>query len=132
MAISAPTATLADPLTGQIFSRGDTIPPRTDVLWRIERGAVRTLTWSVDGTLITLGYWGPGGQLIPDKTGQPFLSGRLVPQICRVVEGCPVLSRIFQGDAVNTTRVSVTGLQKQFEREGMLLRHKRQLVLCCR
>jgi CRP-like cAMP-binding protein len=44
----------------QIFTRGEIIPPRNEVLWRIERGAVRTLTWSEDGTCITLGYWGPG------------------------------------------------------------------------
>jgi CRP-like cAMP-binding protein len=36
------------------------IPLRSEVLWRIERGAVRTLTWSEDGIFITLGYWGPG------------------------------------------------------------------------
>lgn len=34
------------------------MPP--DVLWKIERGAVRTLTWSGEGTVITLGLWGPG------------------------------------------------------------------------
>ncbi len=51
-------------VTGQLpqrlFTRREVIPPRNDVLWRIERGAVRTLTWSEDGTFITLGYWGPG------------------------------------------------------------------------
>jgi CRP-like cAMP-binding protein len=36
-------------------------------LWRIERGAVRTLTWSEDGTFITLGYWGVG-----DLIGYPL------------------------------------------------------------
>jgi CRP-like cAMP-binding protein len=60
MAISAPTFTNLEPLTQQVFSRGDSIPPRTDILWRIERGAVHTFTWSEEGTLITLGYWGPG------------------------------------------------------------------------
>jgi CRP-like cAMP-binding protein len=41
-------------------------------LWRIERGAVRTVTWSEQGTLITLGYWGTG-----DIVGQPL--SRVVP-----------------------------------------------------
>ncbi|MDZ8053079.1 MAG: Crp/Fnr family transcriptional regulator [Aulosira sp. ZfuVER01] len=47
-------------LPQKIFARREVIPPRHEVLWRIERGAVRTLTWSEDGTFITLGYWGPG------------------------------------------------------------------------
>ncbi|BAY12372.1 Crp/Fnr family transcriptional regulator [Calothrix sp. NIES-2098] len=47
-------------LPQRLFARREVIPPRNEVLWRIERGAVRTLTWSEDGTFITLGYWGPG------------------------------------------------------------------------
>jgi len=60
MTISAPNPPLASPLTQRVFSRRDLIPPRQDVLWRIERGAVRTVTWSEQGTFITLGYWGTG------------------------------------------------------------------------
>lgn len=48
-------------LTQRLFTRREIIPQRNDVLWRIERGAVRTLTWSEDGTFITLGYWGGWG-----------------------------------------------------------------------
>ncbi len=44
-------------LPQRLFTRREVIPSRNDVLWRIERGAVRTLTWSEDGTFITLGYW---------------------------------------------------------------------------
>ncbi|MEH2148418.1 Crp/Fnr family transcriptional regulator [Nostoc sp.] len=51
----------------QIFTRREVIPPQNDVLWRIEHGAVRTLTWSEDGTFITLGYWGLG-----DLIGYPL------------------------------------------------------------
>jgi CRP-like cAMP-binding protein len=47
-------------LSQRIFRRKEVIPPRYEVLWRIDRGAVRTLTWSEEGTYITLGYWGPG------------------------------------------------------------------------
>lgn len=65
--ISTLTPTDADLLTQRLFNRRESIPPQTDVLWRIERGAVRTLTWSVDGTLIALGYWGPG-----DVVGHPL------------------------------------------------------------
>lgn len=60
MAISAPSPALPSPLTQRLFSRHDLIPAREDVLWRIDRGAVRTVTWSEQGTLITLGYWGIG------------------------------------------------------------------------
>ncbi|MCX7595771.1 MAG: Crp/Fnr family transcriptional regulator [Fischerella sp.] len=54
-------------LPQRLFTRREVIPPRNDVLWRIERGAVRTLTWSEDGTFITLGYWGSG-----DLIGYPL------------------------------------------------------------
>ncbi|AVH70904.1 Crp/Fnr family transcriptional regulator [Nostoc sp. 'Lobaria pulmonaria (5183) cyanobiont'] len=54
-------------LPQQIFTRREVIPPHNDVLWRIENGAVRTLTWSEDGTFITLGYWGLG-----DLIGYPL------------------------------------------------------------
>lgn len=54
-------------LPQRLFTRREVIPARNDVLWRIERGAVRTLTWSEDGTFITLGYWGPG-----DLIGYPL------------------------------------------------------------
>ena len=72
MAFSAPAPTLISPLTQRIFSRHDLIPLREDVLWRIERGAVRTMTWSEQGALITLGYWGAG-----DVVGHPL--SRLKP-----------------------------------------------------
>ncbi|MEH2160533.1 MAG: Crp/Fnr family transcriptional regulator [Nostoc sp.] len=54
-------------LPQQIFSRREVIPHQNDVLWRIEQGAVRTLTWGEDGTFITLGYWGLG-----DLIGYPL------------------------------------------------------------
>lgn len=60
MAISALNSTLPSIPTQRIFSRREMIPPRQDVLWRIDRGAVRTYTWSEQGTLIALGYWGKG------------------------------------------------------------------------
>ncbi|MDJ0732940.1 MAG: Crp/Fnr family transcriptional regulator [Nostocaceae cyanobacterium] len=47
-------------LLQRVFTRREVIPPQNDVLWRIKLGAVRTLTWSEDGTFITLGYWGTG------------------------------------------------------------------------
>ncbi|QFS47128.1 Crp/Fnr family transcriptional regulator [Nostoc sphaeroides CCNUC1] len=58
---------LGGQLPQQIFTRREVIPFQNDVLWRIEHGAVRTLTWSEDGTFITLGYWGLG-----DLIGYPL------------------------------------------------------------
>ena len=46
-------------MSQQLFSRRDQIPHRHDVLRRIERGVVRTVTWSEKVTIIALGYWGP-------------------------------------------------------------------------
>ncbi|BAZ42825.1 Crp/Fnr family transcriptional regulator [Calothrix sp. NIES-4101] len=54
-------------LPQRLFARREVIPPQNDLLWRIERGAVRTLTWDENGTFITLGYWGTG-----DLIGSPL------------------------------------------------------------
>lgn len=43
------------------------LPNRSNALWRIETGVVRTVTWLEDGTIITLGLWGPG-----DTIGKPI------------------------------------------------------------
>ncbi|OCQ94212.1 transcriptional regulator [Nostoc sp. MBR 210] len=61
------TASVSEQLSLKIFARKEIIPLRNEVIWRIERGAVRTLTWAEDGTFITLGYWGPG-----DLIGSPL------------------------------------------------------------
>ncbi|BCL37054.1 Crp/Fnr family transcriptional regulator [Nostoc sp. MS1] len=60
-------STLKGNLSPRLFTRKEVIPPNQDVLWRIERGVVRTLTWGEDGTFITLGYWGTG-----DLVGYPL------------------------------------------------------------
>lgn len=44
----------------QQFSRRDPLPQQPDYLWRIEQGTVRSMTWSAEGGLTVLGYWGPG------------------------------------------------------------------------
>lgn len=67
MTITAQLRANAHSLTQQLFSCRELISQRHDVLWRIERGVVRTLTWSEEGTAITLGFWGPG-----DVVGYPL------------------------------------------------------------
>ncbi|HCF29892.1 MAG TPA: replication/maintenance protein [Cyanobacteria bacterium UBA11049] len=67
MTILLSTPTVCYPPPVRLFSRCELIPLERDVLWRIERGAIRTLTWNSLGSLITLGYWGDG-----DVVGQPI------------------------------------------------------------
>lgn len=61
----APTLTLNQ--TRRTFSCSQLLPLEPDILWKIERGVVRTFTWNEDGRSITLGYWGIG-----DIVGQPL------------------------------------------------------------
>jgi hypothetical protein len=49
------------------FKRRDSLPLSKTVLWQIESGAVRTLTFTEGGTIIPLGFWGIG-----DIVGQPL------------------------------------------------------------
>jgi CRP-like cAMP-binding protein len=67
MSIYTPIRTSTEPLRRRLFNRGDLIPPYQNFLWRIERGVVRTSTWSSQGQAIALGYWGPG-----DIVGHPL------------------------------------------------------------
>ncbi|MBD2663283.1 putative transcriptional regulator, Crp/Fnr family [Richelia sinica FACHB-800] len=62
-----PKRNVDNELTQQLFTRREIMPFNHDVLWRIERGIVRTATWSEEGVSITLGYWGVG-----DVIGYPL------------------------------------------------------------
>lgn len=54
-------------LNQHTFKRRDLIPLGKNLLWQIDIGVVRTLTWDEEGTTITLGFWGSG-----DIVGQPL------------------------------------------------------------
>jgi CRP-like cAMP-binding protein len=54
-------------LTPRTFNRQDCLPLWPETLWKIDRGIVRTITWTAEGRIISLGYWGPG-----DVIGQPL------------------------------------------------------------
>lgn len=56
----ADKSSICEKFPQRLFTRRELIPYEKDVLWRIERGAVRTLTWSEDGIFMALGYWGTG------------------------------------------------------------------------
>lgn len=60
MAILTPAPIECNPPTVKLFSRSELIPPISGGIWRIERGAIRTVTWNEEGTPLTLGYWGVG------------------------------------------------------------------------
>ncbi|MBE9050892.1 Crp/Fnr family transcriptional regulator [Nostocales cyanobacterium LEGE 11386] len=177
-------STLSEQLPQHLFTRREVIPLRNDILWRIERGAVRTLTWSEDGTFITLGYWGIGDligyplskvnpyqiecltsvevSIIPSHLWyidiNAFLSHiqhseellsivHLKPMSLRLEKFLLWLSEKFGRDVeqgklidlnithqeisevLNTTRVTVTRLLRQFEEQGYLLRYKRRIIL---
>jgi CRP-like cAMP-binding protein len=47
-------------LKSYYFKRYEYIPPRSDVLWRIKTGIVRTMTWDEEGNQIVLGLWNEG------------------------------------------------------------------------
>lgn len=184
MAFSALNPTLPSMLTQRIFSRREMIPAREDILWKIDRGAVRTYTWSEQGTLIVLGYWGKGDivshslsrvnpyqiecltsvetSLIPVKFWDEAMEAMLshiqqTEELLSIVHRKPVSLRLWQflnwlgrkfgrnvdrgqliditithqeiAEVINTTRVSVTRMLQQFEAEGIILRHQRQLII---
>jgi CRP-like cAMP-binding protein len=56
----------------QAFNCKDLMPLRSDCIWKIEQGVVRSLTWDEQGKPITLGFWGKG-----DVVGQAL--SRLEP-----------------------------------------------------
>ncbi|MBW4632486.1 MAG: Crp/Fnr family transcriptional regulator [Iphinoe sp. HA4291-MV1] len=53
--------------TKHSFKARSFLPLKQNILWKIETGVVRIVTWHEDGTLVTLGIWGPG-----DIVGQGF------------------------------------------------------------
>jgi len=69
MVLITESLTFPEQLTHLVFSRNDEIPCRPGLLWYLESGIVRTVTWNEEDAIVTLGYWGVG-----DVVGQP-LSG---------------------------------------------------------
>jgi len=44
----------------QLFRSGSKLPHRSDYLWVIKKGVVKSYTVNEEGSLITLGFWGAG------------------------------------------------------------------------
>lgn len=81
------------------FRRGDLLPLKPGLLWEIESGFVRTLTWDEEGTIATLGVWGPG-----DIVGKPL------SQI-----------ELYQIECLITVKVSQLSFQGGYPQDAMLL-----------
>jgi CRP-like cAMP-binding protein len=75
--------------TRHTFAKAESIPVFEDKLWLIEQGIARTLTFTEDGSVTGLGYWGKG-----DVIGQP-LSNLAVYQMECVT---PVEARLLARD----------------------------------
>ena len=61
MTILLDLPTRPDSAVAQKFVARSRIPARTDYLWQIQTGVVRTTTSLDDGTTVVLGIWGAGG-----------------------------------------------------------------------
>ncbi|MDM9379315.1 Crp/Fnr family transcriptional regulator [Chlorogloeopsis sp. ULAP01] len=60
MFASSPTKNHANKSISRHFQPRSFIPLQPNILWKLEKGIVRNVTWHEDGTLVTLGVWGPG------------------------------------------------------------------------
>jgi CRP-like cAMP-binding protein len=69
MALSSSLSHQCNLGNGWVFDPRANLPLRQNSLWKLESGAVRTLTWLEDGTLVILGLWGPG-----DVVGKALLN----------------------------------------------------------
>ena len=97
MTILLSTPTVCHPLPVKLFSRGELIPLDRDVLWRIERGAIRTLTWNPLGKATTLGYWGEG-----DVVGQPMTQIQAYEIQCKTSVEVSILPKELWQQALDT------------------------------
>ncbi len=168
------------------FKRRELLPLKSDCLWKIEQGIVRTFTWNEEGKTTTLGFWGKGdivGRalsklefyqiecLTPVQTSQmppdfSSLHDELLIQIwkseqmlriinqhriinrlwcllewlaCRFGEAVPggislnlYLTHQDIAETINTSRVRISKLLSQLEREGKIERARRNLILTTR
>ncbi|MFB2771196.1 Crp/Fnr family transcriptional regulator [Pelatocladus sp. BLCC-F211] len=57
---SSPLINYSHKIITRYLKQRSFIPLPPNILWKIEKGVVRNLTWHEDGTLVTLGIWGPG------------------------------------------------------------------------
>ncbi|WP_254564342.1 Crp/Fnr family transcriptional regulator [Oscillatoria sp. HE19RPO] len=64
--LSLPSLTRTIALSERFKSK-EILPLKPDIIWKIETGVVRSMTWNEEGKVITLGFWGEG-----DIVGKPL------------------------------------------------------------
>jgi CRP-like cAMP-binding protein len=167
-----------------LFDRRSFLPLKSDFLWLLETGVVRTLTVLEDGTSITLGLWGSGdvvgrvlsqadpyqiecltpvkATLLPERRWHEATDAMIL-HIQRSGEFMEILhhkqaessllrllawlanrfgQEVEQGqrialrlthqdiaDLIGLTRVTVTRLLNDFERQGIIQRKERQFIV---
>lgn len=179
-----PLPTQPPALLHQSFAYRDLLPLNRNCLWQIEAGVVRTLTWRDDGTMTTLGLWGPGDvagrslsqanpyqiecltpvKAVPlpqhqwhEATDAMILHIQRSEELmtilhCRqaelsllhlftwlakrfgraVEQGQQIDLRLTHqdiADLIGLTRVTVTRLVNEFEKQGMIQRIQRQFII---
>jgi CRP-like cAMP-binding protein len=92
------------PFAPHLFDRRSTLPLQPQQLWQIESGAVRSLIWTEEGVLITLGLWGVG-----DVVGK-------------------VLSRsaTYQVECLTEVKATVLPKERWYQVTEALIRHTQQ------
>jgi CRP-like cAMP-binding protein len=168
----------------RVFRRKETLRFDHYESWAIESGIVRAITWDPDGTIYTIGFWGPGDivsrSLIsvspfqveclslvhadPSAAADSFKNletnycqtGELLSIVQKRCTGSRLLlfiewfNRRFStiseegefhtyrlthqefAESICTTRVTVTRLLQNYEREGLIERSKRYILRTCR
>ncbi len=86
------------------FKARSFLPLKHNSLLKIETGVVRIITWHEDGTLVTLGIWGPG-----DIVGQAF--SKLEP---------------YQIECLTKVEVTIVPLEGWFPFTDVMLAHIQQ------
>jgi CRP-like cAMP-binding protein len=82
--MSSNTLDLLEPTAVRVFSCTEQIPRQPDVLWEIQRGIVKTQTWTEAGKVITLGCWGIGDVVgIPLAAIKPYEMFCMTPVMVR-------------------------------------------------
>ena len=166
------------------FNAHDLIPLQPDILWKIEQGIIRTMTWSEDGMIATLGLWGQGDvvgrclsslepyqiecltkvevSILRSPLWQHTIDAILrhaqhTEELLNIAHCQRVPMRLIQllywleqkfgrsvhegrlidlrlthqvlAETINTTRVTVTRLLSQLEKQGVVRRHRGRLIL---
>ncbi len=167
----------------QAFKRRELLPLKSECLWKIEQGIVRTFTWNEEGNTTTLGFWGKGdivgrplsklefyqiecltpvciSQMPPDFSSLQdtlLIHIETSEQMLRIINQHRIINRLWSllewlayrfgqavpgglslnlylthqeiAETINTSRVRISQLLNQLEREGKIKRARRNLIL---